>query len=117
MKIRSASAGRLCSVREFDGICGKPAVVEFDSRSGDVYAECAEHALPSDLAALAAAERRDAPADYRLPSGNKSASRAAYFLVDRFDVIRGYAESDGPLVAKRAYRLGARIVRNPRFVR
>lgn len=122
MKIRPAAPASRCSIVvsvSADRKCGAPGVVEFDGRNGDVLVECADHALASDLAELAAraAAPVEAPVsgDYRLPSGNRSASRAGFYLVDHNDVIRGYAESDGPAVAKRASRLGARIVRNPRF--
>lgn len=116
IRFSHASESDRCSVIVSLGEkCGAPGVLVLDSDRGH-YVECVDHALASDVAKLDAVES-DAPvaADYRLPSGNRSSSRAGFLLVDRFDVIRGYAESDGPAVAKRAARLSARIVRNPRF--
>src|SRR5688572_18548622 len=84
------------------GICGAPAVTTFTSKmSGTTYGECAEHAPPS------AVPTPVAPAAGSLVLRTRSV--APYALVAHGAIV-GYAYSTSAAVAKRAAKLGARIL-------
>ena len=83
--------------------CGKPAVTSFTSRSGKTYYECAEHA-PADAPVVTEPVRETAAT-----LGIKTASTRPYVLV-RDGAIVGYADAHTTAVAKRAAKLGARII-------
>jgi len=80
--------------------CGQPVVTTFASRSGAVYGECADHAVAvPDVAPVS-------PGDRPL-----TRSQAPFLLVRDGQVV-GYAYSRSDKVAKRAAKLGAKIIAN-----
>ena len=86
-------------VTAVDGRCGQPAVVSFTSRSGVVYHECAEHAVPGQPGLIATPR-----------AAHPHTRTTAPFVLVRDGKIVGYAHSTSEAVAKRAARLGAKIV-------
>jgi hypothetical protein len=106
MKITPAPKTATCTIHVALGTeCGKPAVITLTSTRGGVYHECADHAAPSDVAAATAPPAPAAPAAHP-----KTATSKPFVLVASGEIV-GYADSRGPLVVKRAARLGAEIVR------
>ena len=81
--------------------CGEPAVTSFTSRRGVTYHECAKHDMRTSIERLV---RETAES-----LGIKTRTAKPYVLVCDGAVV-GYAESAGPAVAKRAAKLGARII-------
>lgn len=89
-------------VRGDGSTCGLPAVMSFVSgRTGVTYHECALHAI----ATAPAVARHYGPTRAHPPTRTSR----PYVLVAGGRIV-GYADSDGPAVAKRAARLGASIV-------
>jgi len=86
--------------------CGQPAVTTFTSkRTGQVFAECATH----DVSHIMAQVADEVLAETAASLGIKTASTSPFVLV-RDGAIVGYARTDGPAVAERARKLGARIL-------
>ena len=83
--------------------CGQPVVSTFTSRDGVVYGECADHC----------GDPHEAAGPSVVPPGAHPRTRSqAPFLLVRDGKIVGYAYSRSDAVAKRAARLGAKIIAN-----
>jgi len=102
MKITPAPRFKSCTITatSISDVCGAPAAIALTNRDGHVYYECAEHALPSDLAAIGE-KSEAAPAAHP-----RTRSLSPWLILNGSGEIVGYAHSKQSAEHRAAARPG-----------